>query len=415
VTAADAKAEKFLPFFLAAVDSERMHARNEAAVNAARPEVTPSVFARGIFALHGWRKWALWIGVWTLLGLSQAVRLYVAYNASMAELYISWAQAATWALADWYLWGLLSFVIIRITRVLDVTGKRWLPYLLLHVPIGLGVAALQLLLYASVYPSLGKLFFHKFDSTPMNFGQMYMDFVRGKLHVGLLTYLLIAFVCYAIRYYRQFVAEEQRRARLEVQLAQAQLAALKMQLHPHFLFNTLNAITALVHSDPQAADRMIGRLGEFLRLTLDSEGVQEVSLRSELDFLERYLDIQRIRFQDRMKVNIDVKEELLEARVPNLILQPLVENAIKHGISQRTGPGTVTIAARRQDSTLELEVIDDGPGTSSEPPQTAGGYGLSNTRERLQQLYGAAQSLTCTRDDSGFTVRISLPLRFGNA
>src|SRR5256885_1287998 len=154
----------------------------------------------------------------------------------------------------------------------------------------------------------------------------------------------------------------------ELRASQAQLQALKMQLHPHFLFNALHAISALVHRDPEAADKMIARLGDFLRLTLDASATQEVPLRRELEFLNCYLEIERVRFNDRLTTSLEVDPRVLDCRVPNLILQPLVENAIRHGVSQRAAPGHVRVRAERRGDALLLQVSDNGAGLSTAAP-----------------------------------------------
>src|SRR5207248_259251 len=194
----------------------------------------------------------------------------------------------------------------------------------------------------------------------------------------LLVYCIIVLISHAAVYYQRYREGELR-------ASQAQLQALKMQLHPHFLFNTLHSISALVHRDPEAADKMIARLGDFLRLTLDASATQEVPLRRELEFLNCYLDIERVRFSDRLTTSIEVDPRVLDCRVPNLILQPLVENAIRHGVSQRTAPGHVRVSAERLGDALRLEVSDNGSGLSQQPPARpagSGGVGLSNTRAR---------------------------------
>jgi hypothetical protein len=196
---------------------------------------------------------------------------------------------------------------------------------------------------------------------------------------------------------------------LQSRLAQAQLESLKLQLHPHFLFNTLNAITALVHTDPGMAERMISGLSELLRLSLGSAGDQEVPLARELELLEHYLDIQQVRFHDRLSVRYDVPQETAPAYVPNLLLQPLVENAIKHGIGPRAAAGRIAVVARRRNGVLELEVTDDGVG---ETPGTERreGVGLGNSRARLRSLYGDAQRFEAGgRPEGGFRVHIELP------
>ena len=358
-----------------------------------------------------WQKGLLWLCIWTFLGLLQAARLYFVYYSDGVQL-ISWPQAMTWALADWYIWGLLSFVVVPVTRRTSFRGSTWPRDLIIHLALALGIGALQLAIYAAVYAPLGTWFEHQVGtSLGRTYLSLYEDLLRSKLHGAVLTYFLIAFVAFALRYAAQYRAAEQRRQKLETRLVQAQLDALKMQLHPHFLFNTLNAITALIHSDPDAADRMIARLAELLRATLDSEAVQEVPLRQELEFLEGYLDIQRMRFGPRLSIHLEVAPDTLDAFVPHLILQPLVENAVMHGIAPRSEPGTVGVHARRSGGRLQIEVCDDGDGfLPGEHVAGSAGRGLANTRDRLRQLYGELQEFTVENDAvAGVRVRIDIP------
>jgi LytS/YehU family sensor histidine kinase len=192
------------------------------------------------------------------------------------------------------------------------------------------------------------------------------------------------------------------------------LQALKMQLHPHFLFNALHSISALVHSDPDAADKMIARLGDFLRLTLDTAAAQEVPLRQEIEFLNCYLEIERIRFRDRLTTSLDVDPQALECRVPNLVLQPIVENAIRHGVAPRSAPGRVEVHAERRGGALRLQVRDNGRGLPADGvcATKGGGVGLSNTRARLQQLYGGAFVFEIENDPAGgVVVTLEIPFR----
>jgi anti-sigma regulatory factor (Ser/Thr protein kinase) len=213
----------------------------------------------------------------------------------------------------------------------------------------------------------------------------------------------------AIRYYR----ESRDRERLETRLVQAQLQSLRLQLHPHFLFNTLNSINTLITEEPLAAERMVSGLSEFLRLSLRNAGEQEVPLEREIDLLRHYIDIQRVRFEDRLTVELVVAPETRAALVPNLLLQPLVENAIRHGIAPRSAPGRIEIRAERQDAQLKLLVADDGvglPGAADVPARE--GTGLGNTRARLRHLYGTAQRFHAGRGAAGgFSVQIAIPFR----
>ena len=236
----------------------------------------------------------------------------------------------------------------------------------------------------------------------------------------LMFYLVVLMASFARIYYRQ-KQERQEEARrlearteaLEAQLTEARLEALRMQLNPHFLFNTLHAVSTLVDRDPDGVRRMIARLSELLRHVLDEEAPQEVPLAQELDFLEDYLDIQSIRFQGALDTTIDVPPALHDAQVPNLILQPVVENAIKHGASKVRGIGRIELRARRDDDQLMLTVEDNGPGLG---PDQTDGLGLRNVRARLEELYGDEQALRLNAlPDDGTRVTLTLPYHTGTA
>jgi LytS/YehU family sensor histidine kinase len=216
-------------------------------------------------------------------------------------------------------------------------------------------------------------------------------------HQGLTLYWTTLVVAHALHYYKGLRAEEARASKLSAQLAQAQLQALRMQIHPHFLFNTLNSIAALLHKDVETADRMVARLGDFLRSTLKRSEAQTISFGQELEFLKCYLDIERTRFQDRLTVNLEIDPQTLEIPVPNLILQPIVENAVRHGIARQTGAGLITIRASKPECRLLIEIEDNGPGLQ-ENQNANSGIGIMNTQSRLQQFYG---------DDFSFQLRNS--------
>jgi LytS/YehU family sensor histidine kinase len=215
------------------------------------------------------------------------------------------------------------------------------------------------------------------------------------------------------QYYRQFRDRELKATRLEGKLAQAQLQVLKMQLHPHFLFNTLNAISALLHKDAESADVMIARLGELLRTTLENVGTQEIPLRQELEFIQPYLEIEKARLGDRLQVEMHIDPEAMDAAVPNLVLQPIVENAIRHGIAPYAEKGRIDIRARRESGILRMEVEDNGPGLSFEQQVNfRPGVGITNTRARLQQLYGLDHQFEMKNGASrGLTVTLVIPAR----
>jgi LytS/YehU family sensor histidine kinase len=224
----------------------------------------------------------------------------------------------------------------------------------------------------------------------------------------MMTYWAVVGLSHAVDFHRESQDRELTAAQLRTRLAEAQLQTLQKQLHPHFLFNTLNTISALMHRDTEAADAMLERLSDLLRLTLDRVGTQLVSLKDELDFLRKYLEIEKTRFGERLQVRIDVDLDTLDAAVPNLVLQPLVENALRHGIGPKIGGGRIDISARRDGGDLRLEVRDNGVGLTADAFHT--GVGLTNTRSRLEHLYGERYRFEChTPSGGGLSVVVVIP------
>jgi two-component system LytT family sensor kinase len=236
--------------------------------------------------------------------------------------------------------------------------------------------------------------------------------VRNHFHSDIFTYAALVSVWHAIDYYRKLKRREIEARELSHRLSQAQLQTLKAQLQPHFLFNTLNGIAELNYQDPRAANKMISKLSELLRLSLATGAEQEIPLEQELQFNRHYLELEQIRLGERLQVELDIAPETLEAQVPALLLQPLVENAIRHGIAPFIKAGAIRIETRREGTQLRLEVKDSGPGLNGAKQQKAGGVGLSNTRARLQELYGNRQELMIESGQSGgLTVSILIPFR----
>jgi two-component system, LytTR family, sensor kinase len=240
-------------------------------------------------------------------------------------------------------------------------------------------------------------------------------FLEMAVDAGEVTLTLVAAVgiAHAIRFYRQAQERERIASQLRQRLSQAQLEALKQQLQPHFLFNALNGIATLMHLDAAAADEMLTQLADLLRETLRRPGSHEVTLTEELALLDRYLGVMRVRFHDRLTVRCDIDPAAVDSLVPHFLLQPLVENALEHGIAQRPGPGSIEIAARRDGDRLSITVTDDGPGLTASIGSNGNGngVGLANIRARLLELYGAAQALTLVQATArgGVCATVALP------
>jgi signal transduction histidine kinase len=309
---------------------------------------------------------------------------------------------ATYLVAYW-LWVAAAPVVIWVGRRFPLDAPGRLRTLLEHV------VALHLVVGAVLFAH-GLIQYAGLQLVPRPFAQTMTRSMALAAPEFLLIYLVLLLSTFAVDYFRKYRERELRTAQLEASLQQAKLSALQAQLNPHFLFNALNAVSALMYRDVEAADAMLARIGELLRLTLAADGSHEIRLSEELELLERYLDIERIRFADRLAITLDVPDATLEAHVPPFALQPLVENAIRHGVAKRIGGGKVRVSACRVDGRLQLRVLDDGPGLPAEKVRE--GIGLRNTRDRLQQLYGTSQQLAFSRPDAGgLEVLMELPWR----
>ncbi|HEX7318170.1 MAG TPA: histidine kinase [Pyrinomonadaceae bacterium] len=348
------------------------------------------------------KRWLALLLLWTLCGvLLEASGYLPAFILGRAPA-LPWWKYFQWGVTQLYIWWALTPLVALLVRRFPLERERPARSLAAYVTAGAVIIPAWTAAFTLLYWALDG------PGAPESFAKLpsmwWVELLR-RLPILLLTYLVILLNLVALDYYRKYRDREYR-------LMQAQLQALKAQLQPHFLFNTLNSISALMHEDVEAADRMVVSLGDLLRATLSEVGGQEITLRRELEVLDLYLRIQLIRFQDRLKVNTDVDPAALDACVPNLVLQPLVENAIKHGIAPHSVDGRIDIGARREGSSLILTVRDDGPGLSNEQDETTEGVGLSNTRARLERLYGAAQSLRYgNAARGGFEVELRIPLR----
>ncbi|HEV2691249.1 MAG TPA: histidine kinase [Bryobacteraceae bacterium] len=339
---------------------------------------------------------SIW-GAWTLYALFGASQSYLSRAYSQQP--ITFLPALRYSLLDSYTWAFLTPFVLWLGARFAIQKKTAWYAIPLHIVFAILFAVVYVQIFVRLLPLIGYRANARMTTTVM----------LARFHSDLLTYWVLIGLRHAVDYYRKYKDRELKATQLEARLAQAQLQVLKMQLQPHFLFNTLHAISALVHKDVEAADRMIIRLSEFLRLTLDSVGTQEIELKGELESLDKYLEIEQVRFGDRLKVHRFVDPETLDLLVPNLILQPLVENAVRHSIAPRVAGGRIEIRAHREDRTLVLEVEDDGAGAATTP--LTEGVGLANTRARLEQLYGASQTMELLTDGGrGFRVRLTLPV-----
>jgi LytS/YehU family sensor histidine kinase len=313
----------------------------------------------------------------------------------------------------WNAWGALTPLIFSLGRRFPERRASWLRGIIVHLPISVIVAAVHVA--AATYL---RILIEPFDvwSDTRPFLLQYRSGLRGFFLFDFFVYWAILGVGYAFDYRDRYREREATASQLKAQLAQAQLEALKMQLHPHFLFNTLHAIAGLVRSNErQPAVNMIAGLSELLRRALESADEQEVPLHEEIKFVETYLDIQKVRFSDRLRVRMELAEETLSAQVPNLILQPLVENAIRHGISLNDSAGLVVITSKLQNRMLHISVCDDGPGLQSGwRMEESEGIGLANTSERLKFLYGTEQRFELSNNETGgVTASLVIPFRTG--
>ncbi len=377
----------------------------------------------GKMARGRWTKWPLFFGIWTLVAL-----VFIGFQyftaAGLGQLAErvgqgapaeppSYAATFFWNFVRFYLWAALYPLIVLLARRFGLDKQSWARNVLVHLPASFLFATAHLAAYVVLYRALGGPRVEVFSSV---FEVFEFYFYRFLLLNMQLYWVCLIVIC-AHDYYRKYREEELKASELRTQLAQAQLQALKMQLHPHFLFNTLNAVSELVYRSPETAERMITQLSDMLRLSLDRVGVQEVPLKQELDFLDKYLKIEQTRFQERLRVEMKIDPGALDSLVPNMILQPLVENAVRHGIAPRSRGGRIEIRAERADGMLHLDVCDDGQGLPSEPaPQQRGkkngGVGLANTRARLERLYGTSHRFELTSTPgSGLTVSLAIPFR----
>jgi two-component system, LytTR family, sensor kinase len=359
------------------------------------------------------RNYPLYFLIWTIIGI-------FFFSQALSQKFFSrdatpwWHYLISW-LVGVYLWALLMPAILWFGRRFPIERRNWVRRVALHLLLGVVVSLVQLILESAILSHLGV-----FPGLMNTFVTTFAFLLVIGFHTGIMTYWEVLGVQYGIGYYQNYQERKQEALRLELraselqsQLVQAQLGVLKMQLQPHFLFNTLNAIMVLVRQQKSKdAEQTLAHLSDLLRCVLEDVEAQEVPLRRELEYLQLYLSIEQVRFQDRLRVEISSDPAILDAALPQMVLQPVVENAIRHGVGKSAAAGRIKIRAVRSNDTLELRVQDDGPGFSSEGPigKHSTGIGLTNTRARLKQLYGEEARLTTGNGEpGGAVVTITIP------
>ncbi len=323
---------------------------------------------------------------------------------------VHWVIEGALELLWWYVWAAYTPLVIGLANRFPLMGPRFMPHIAIHTITSLTMAPLASV--TQYFLSLGLLRFafhitgpdvHRFLSS-FGVGVLFMSFT------GILTYWLVVGLYQSMHFYQVAMERQTIAAQLETQLSHAELENLKSQLHPHFLFNSLHTIGILMQEDVDAASHLLVCLGDLLRMALERRE-NEITLQSELEFVGKYLEIELTRFHDRLKVHMDVPPDLLEVYVPSLALQPLVENAVKHGFSVDSAAGRLDITAKLHNGRVRLCVRDDGPGPAP-GSRLRFGVGLTNVQSRLKQLYGDESSLELTGGDGrGCEAIITIPLR----
>jgi two-component system LytT family sensor kinase len=341
--------------------------------------------------------WLTIVLLWAAYGLLSTNQSFLFYSLTSSDV-PQWGKLFKLSLGLMAVWALVTPLLIFLARRFRVRRHDWQSRALLHVSFALAcwlvLAALTWGLHGVVAPPRPRSF---------------VGYALLQLDVSVFLYFVMVALAHAFDFHVMYQERELRAAQLENQLTTAKLHVLAMQLQPHFLFNALNAIAELVHRDPERADAMLARLGQLLRRSMENGQKQEVSLTSELEFLEDYVAIERLRYGERLTVSVEASGDVLHALVPGFVLQPLVENAIRHGTARRSGAGWISVRASRRGQVVRLEVRDNGGGPDGE---SRDGVGLGNTRARLAQLYGRAHRMELGRGEAGGAiVEIEIPFR----
>jgi len=374
----------------------------------------------GLWADRPWLIWVLSFGVWTLISLAATGSIYELWRARGYPM--SFVTVLMAELSQIMPYAPLTPFVLTLALRFPLQRGNWVRRSLLHLSFGILFSMAHIILrgltpYAFWDAKLGSYISavwnprtHGFEISWPIFRTLFLSNVVDDI-TG--TYIPIVLIAHVVSYYRRFRDRELHSAKLETQLAKSHLQVLKSHLQPHFLFNTMHSISALMLTDVEAADKMMARLSDLLRMSLETTGAQLTSLTQELEFVAAYLEIEKVKFGDRLQVALDIAPETLGAQVPSLLLQPLVENAIRYGIARLSAGGRVWITAMRDGSHLDLRVKNDGPGLIAAAEAASGtGLGLKTTRERLRTLYGNEQSLEIQdASNVGVEVCVKIPFR----
>jgi len=356
----------------------------------------------------GRTRWILILCAWTIVGLLFTVREIVV--ASVHGGHVNWVIVGVIELVYWNVWAACTPLVVALAKRFPLTGQRFVSHIATHTVTSFIMAPLGSVTAYFLSRGLLGLLFRMTDPGALRLLSTFTVSVLSMSFTGILTYWLVVGLYQSVHFYQAAMERQTIAAQLETQLSHAELENLKSQLHPHFLFNSLHTIGVLMQEDVEAASHLLVSLGDLLRMALERRE-NEITLRSELEFVGKYLEIEQTRFHDRLKVRMDVPPDLLGVYVPSLALQPLVENAIKHGISVDSAAGRLEIAAQRNNGRVSLRVRDDGPGLAP-GSRLRFGVGLTNVQSRLKQLYGEESSLELTRGDGrGCEAIITIPLR----
>lgn len=346
-------------------------------------------------------KWALIFFAWSFIVVTFSVQAYV-FSVARGRPDNFWHELLV-ASTDWYIWAALTPLVLFFCRRFRITSNNWISAAPVHLAVGVVISFLQLAIQV-------RLNYIVNPGYKMTYWRVLYFFATFKGHINLLTYWVIVALNHGFYYYEQSRARELAWSRMETDLANAQLQVLNMQLHPHFLFNTLNSISTLISEDPQAARQMVIKLSDLLRASLNKIDQPAVPLQQELELLECYISIEQTRFKDRLAIEKEIDSTALGCEVPTMILQPLVENAVRHGIGKHRQADVISIVAQRVNGCLLLEVRNRIGSVENGGSAPARGIGLTNTRARLEQLYSNQHSFEiANREGGGVAVKLTLP------